>query len=165
MKSTVAADDAAIDWDRIPGLWARTFLNPDGTESRPLLTNIKVAGRKRASDRAATWLRVAMVALAILALTAAVVSYQAQYVMIFAYKGVKVIAALQAGIPDAAALVFASLGIALALTGKRAIRARVLNVAAVGTSIVMNLLAASAGWKALAVWVLAPVAYAVTTTR
>jgi hypothetical protein len=83
--------------------------------------------------------------------------------MIYAFKGVKVIAALQAGIPDAAALVFASLGIALALTGKRAIRARVLNVAAVATSIVMNLLAASAGWKAMAVWVLAPVAYAVTS--
>jgi hypothetical protein len=149
--------------DRTRGLWLRQFTDPDGIGTRPVLTNLKVAGRKGSSDRARTWLRVAMAALGILALTAAIVSYQAQYVMIYAYKGVKIIAALQAGIPDAAALVFASLGIALALTGKRAIRARVLNVAAVGTSIVMNLLAASAGWKALAVWVLAPVAYAVTS--
>ena len=34
------------------------------------------------------------------------------------------IAALEAAIPDAAALVFASLGIALALHGSRAMRAR-----------------------------------------
>ena len=157
----IGAEDHGAD--RTRGLWLRTFTDPDGISTRPVLTNLKVAGRKGSSDRARTWLRVAMAALGVLALTAAVVSYQAQYVMIYAYKGVRVIAALQAGIPDAAALVFASLGIALALTGKRAIRARVLNVAAVATSIVMNLLAASAGWKAMAVWVLAPVAYAVTS--
>jgi hypothetical protein len=104
-----------------------------------------------------------MVALAVLAITAAIVSYQAQFRLILNYKGDKPIAALQAGIPDAAALVMACLGIALALHGKRAIRARVLNLAAVGTSVYMNLLAASAGWKALAVWALAPVAYAVTS--
>ena len=62
--------------------------------------------------------------------------------MVHAVKGMRV-AALEAGIPDAAAVVFASLGIALALHGKRAIRARVLNVGAVATSITMNLLAAA----------------------
>ena len=40
------------------------------------------------------------------------------------------IAALEAAIPDAAALVFACLGIALALHGRRALRARALNLAA-----------------------------------
>jgi hypothetical protein len=76
-------------------------------------------------DRAATWLRVAMVALALLAAAAAVVSYAAQYQLVRAVKttAAAVIAALQARIPDAGALVFAALGIALALHGKRAIRA------------------------------------------
>src|SRR5262249_29702551 len=64
-------------------------------------------------------------------------------------------------IPDAAALVFASLGIALALHGRRALRARVLNVAAVATSVAMNALAAPPGGRAVAVWVLPPGAYAV----
>jgi hypothetical protein len=104
-----------------------------------------------------------MAGLAVLAAAAAVVSYQAQYRMVAGYKHAPTMAALQAGIPDAAALVFASLGIALALHGKRAIRARLLNVASVGTSVAMNALAASAGWRALAVWVLPPVAYALAS--
>ena len=83
------------------------------------------AGR---SDQATTWLRCAMLALGVLAAAAAVVSFEAQYRMVFAAKNISVVAALEAGIPDAAALVFASLGIALALHGRRAIRARVLNV-------------------------------------
>jgi hypothetical protein len=104
-----------------------------------------------------------MAGLAVLAAAAAVVSYQAQYRMVAGYKHVPAIAALQAGIPDAAALVFASLGIALALHGRRAIRARALNVASVGTSVGMNALAASPGWRALAVWVLPPAAYALAS--
>lgn len=104
-----------------------------------------------------------MAALAVLAATSAVVSYQAQFRLIMAYKHVKTIAELQASIPDVSALVFAALGIALALHGKRALRARALNVAAVATSVTMNVLAAGHGWKALAVWALAPVAYAVTS--
>jgi len=127
-------------------------------------------GRRRAPrpprsprDRAAKWLRNAMAALAVLALTAAAVSYQAQYVMVRGYKGSAVIAALQAGIPDVGAMVFASLGIALALQGKHAIRPRLLNVACVGLSIAMNALAASAGWTALAVWVMPAAVYAVAS--
>lgn len=104
-----------------------------------------------------------MVGLAVLAAAAAVVSFQAQYQMVAGYKHARVVAALQAGIPDAAALVFASLGIAMALHGRRAVRARALNVASVGTSVVMNALAASPGWRALAVWVLPPAAYALAS--
>jgi hypothetical protein len=104
-----------------------------------------------------------MAGLGLLAAAAAVVSFQAQYQMVAGYKHAPVIAAVQAGIPDAAALVFASLGIALALHGKRALRARVLNVAAVATSVAMNALAASPGWRAAAVWVLPPVAYALAS--
>src|SRR5439155_9358272 len=92
-----------------------------------------------------------------------VVSYQAQYQLVAGYKHVPVVAAVQAAIPDVAALVFASLGIALALHGRRAVRARALNVASVGTSVAMNALAATPGWRALAVWVLPPVAYALAS--
>ena len=95
-----------------------------------------------------------MIALGVLAAAAAVVSFAAQYRMVFAAKHLAPIAALEAGIPDAAALVFASLGIALALHGRRAIRARVLNVAAVATSIAMNLLAADPGWPNVAIWLM-----------
>ncbi len=44
-------------------------------------------------------------------------------------------------LPDAAALVFACLGVALALHGRRAIRARMLNLASVATSVFMNAIA------------------------
>jgi len=104
-----------------------------------------------------------MLALGVLAVAAAVVSYEAQYRMVFAAKDAAPVAALEAGIPDVAALVFATLGIALALHGKRAIRARVLNVAAVATSVTMNVLAARAGWKDLAIWAMPPVAYALAS--
>jgi hypothetical protein len=104
-----------------------------------------------------------MVSLAVLAAASAVVSYAAQYRMVFAAKGNAVVAALEAAIPDLAALIFATLGIALALHGKRAIRARVLNVAAVVTSVAMNVLASGRGWRDLAIWAMPPVAYALTS--
>jgi phosphate/sulfate permease len=70
---------------------------------------------------------------------------------------------IQAAIPDLGSLVFACFGIALALHGKRAIRARLLNVLCVGISIAMNALAARSGWSALAVWVMSPVIYALAS--
>jgi hypothetical protein len=119
-------------------------------------------GRPR--DQAGQWLRSAMIALGLLAAAAAVVSFEAQYRMVYAAKGVKAIAAPEAGIPDMSAVVFASLGIALALHGKRALRARALNVAAVATSIGMNFLAATGGsWRDVAIWVMPSVAYAVAS--
>ena len=122
-----------------------------------------VPGGGEPGDRSGAWLRTAMAGLAVLAAAAAVVSYQAQYQLVAGYKHAPVVAAVQAAIPDVAALVFASLGIALALHGRRAVRARALNVAAVGTSVAMNALAAAPGWRALAVWVLPPVAYALAS--
>jgi hypothetical protein len=104
-----------------------------------------------------------MIALAVLAAAAAVVSYAAQYRMVFAAKRVAPVAALEAAIPDVAALIFATLGVALALHGRRAIRARVLNVAAVATSVAMNVLAAGRGWRDLAIWAMPPVAYALAS--
>ena len=73
-------------------------------------------------DRAGAWLRGAGISLAGLAAAAASVSYWAQFEFIVNVKHQKVISYIQAGIPDAGALVFACLGIALALHGKRAIR-------------------------------------------
>jgi hypothetical protein len=104
-----------------------------------------------------------MVSLAVLAAASAAVSYAAQYRMVLAAKGSAPVAALEAAIPDVAALIFATLGIALALHGRRAIRARVLNVASVATSVTMNVLAAGHGWRDLAVWVMPPVAYALAS--
>jgi hypothetical protein len=117
----------------------------------------------RLNDRSGLWLRNAAAGLAVLAAAAAAVSFTAQYRMVDATRHLPVIAALEAAIPDAAALIFASLGIALALHGRRALRARALNLAAVGTSVFMNALAAAPGWRNLVIWILPPVAYALAS--
>ena len=121
------------------------------------------AASRRNSDRAHGWLRGAMTALAVLAVAAAAVSWDAQYVLVQAVKHAKVIAALEAGIPDVGALIFAALGIALALHGKRAIRPRTLNVACVGISLGMNALASAPGWRDLAIWVMPSAVYALAS--
>src|SRR5215470_1634578 len=104
-------------------------------------------------DRSGLWLRNAAAGLCVLAAAAATVSFTAQYRMVDAIRH----------LPDAAALVFASLGIALALHSRRALRARALNLAAVGTSVFMNAIAAAPGWRNLAIWILPPVAYALAS--
>jgi hypothetical protein len=114
-------------------------------------------------DRSVLWLRNAAAALCALAAAAATVSFTAQYQLADATRHLPVIAALEAAIPDAAALVFASLGIALALHGRRALRARTLNLASVATSVFMNTIAAAPGWRNLAIWALPPVAYALAS--
>ncbi len=118
-----------------------------------------VSGR----DHSRIWLRNAATGLCLLAAAAAVVSFTAQYRMVDATRHLPAVAALEAGIPDAAALVFACLGIALALHGSRAIRARILNVASVGTSVFMNVIAAAPGWRNLAIWAMPPIAYALAS--
>ena len=114
-------------------------------------------------DHSGTWLRNAATGLCLLAAAAAVVSFTAQYRMVDATRRLAVVSGLEAAIPDAAALVFACLGIALALHGRRAIRARILNVASVGTSVFMNAIAAAPGWRNLAIWAMPPVAYALAS--
>src|SRR5271169_2454272 len=114
-------------------------------------------------DRSGLWLRNAAAGLCVLASAAAAVSFTAQYRMAEAARHLPVVAALEAAIPDAAALVFACLGIALALHGRRAIRARALNLASVGTSVFMNAIAAAPGWRNLAIWAMPPVAYALAS--
>lgn len=144
------------------GIAGEHYGEPDRRRGVRIL-HLRLLGGRGQEDRAGTWLRNAMIALGLLAAAAAVVSFEAQYRMVFAAKHVKVIAALEAGIPDVSAVVFAALGIALALQGRRALRPRVLNVAAVATSIGMNYLAAAAGWRDAAIWVMPSVAYAVAS--
>jgi hypothetical protein len=114
-------------------------------------------------DRSGLWLRNAAAGLCVLAAAAAAVSFTAQYRMAESARHLPAIAALEAAIPDAAALVFACLGIALALHGRRALRARALNLAAVGTSVFMNAIAAAPGWRNLAIWAMPPIAYALAS--
>ena len=108
-------------------------------------------------------LRNAAAGLCILAAAAAAVSFTAQYRMAEAARHLPMVAALEAAIPDAAALVFACLGIALALHGRRALRARALNLASVGASVFMNAIAAAPGWRNLVIWAMPPIAYALAS--
>jgi hypothetical protein len=126
----------------------------------------KASGTGRAGpgrDRSGLWLRNAAAGLCVLAAAAAAVSFTAQYRMADAARHLPVVAALEAAIPDAAALVFACLGIALALHGRRALRVRALNLASVGASVFMNAIAAAPGWRNLAIWAMPPVAYALAS--
>ncbi len=114
-------------------------------------------------DRSGLWLRHAAAGLCVLAGAAAAVSFTAQYRMVDAVRHLPVVAALEAAIPDAAALVFACLGIALAVHGRRALRARALNLASVAASVFMNAIAAAPGWRNLAIWAMPPVVYALAS--
>ncbi len=114
-------------------------------------------------DRSGLWLRNAAAGLIVLAGAAAVVSFTAQYRMADAARHLPAVAAAEAAIPDAAALVFACLGIALALHGRRALRARALNLASVAASVFMNAIAAAPGWRNLAIWAMPPIAYALAS--
>ena len=118
---------------------------------------------RRPKDRSGLWLRHAAAGLCVLAAAAAAVSFTAQYRMVQATRHLPVVAALEAAIPDAAALVFACLGIALAVHGRRALRARALNLASVAASVFMNAIAAAPGWRNLAIWAMPPVAYALAS--
>jgi hypothetical protein len=114
-------------------------------------------------DHPGIWLYTAAAGLCALAGAAAVVSFTAQYRLVYAARRLAVVAGLEAAIPDAAALVFACLGVALALHGRRAVRARLLNMASAGASVFMNVIAAALGWRDLAVWAMPPAAYALAS--
>jgi len=124
-----------------------------------------VDGDINSSARASgqVWLRNAVAALGVLAAAAATVSWQAQFVMVSAVKRPAVIAAIEAGIPDAGALIFAGLGIALALHGRRALRPRSLNLACVAISLTMNAMAAGRGWRDVAIRVMPAAIYALAS--
>ena len=143
----------------IPGEWT----------TMPKITEISTSNKKERPEMdsltrpAGIWLNCAGAGLFALAGAAAAVSFTAQYRLVFAARGIALAAALEAAIPDAAALVFACLGVALALHGRHAVRARILNAASAGTSVFMNVIAAGPGWRDMAVWVMPPAAYALAS--
>jgi hypothetical protein len=116
----------------------------------------------RGSDRPHFWLPIAAAGLCVLSAAAAIVSYAAQYRLVYAARHLVVAALPEAAIPDVAAL-FACLGVALAVHGRRAIRARMLNAASAGGSVFMNVIAAAPGWRNLAVWAMPPAMYALAS--
>jgi len=129
----------------------------------PVTTVAARQPRRRGPGEAGWWLRGAAAVLALLAGAAAAVSWQAQYVMVLGVKHAQAVAAVEAGIPDAGALIFAALGVALALHGRRALRPRVLNAACIAVSLAMNALAAGHGWRDLAIWVMPAGIYALAS--
>ena len=133
--------------------------------ARNMVNSVSTSPRRPmpASERSGLWLRNAAAGLCVLAAAAAAVSFTAQYRMVDAARHLAAVAALEAAIPDAAALVFACLGIALALHGRRALRPRALNLASVGASVFMNAIAAAPGWRNLAIWAMPPIAYALAS--
>jgi hypothetical protein len=163
VKDYSAMRTAATRTPQNPGMVGQASGSPARTTmiGRPVGPAVGPGGP--GEDRSGVWLRNAAVGLGVLAAAAAVVSFAAQYRMIYAARRLAVVAGLEAAIPDAAALVFACLGVALALQRRRAVRPRVLNVAAVGTSVFMNAIAAAPGWRSVAIWVLPPVAYALAS--
>jgi hypothetical protein len=136
--------------------------SPEARDASPAAKSHRREARP-GKDRSAAWLCTAAAGLCALAAAAATVSFTAQYQLADATRHLPIIAALEAAIPDAAALVFACLGVALALHGRRAIRARTLNLASVGTSVFMNTIAAAPGWRNLAIWAMPPIAYALAS--
>jgi hypothetical protein len=132
----------------------------------PIARTVAALGPRHASpgrDRLGIWLYAAAAGLLALAAAAAAVSFSAQYRLVYTARHLALAAGLEAAIPDAAALVFACLGIALALHGRRAVRARALNAASAGASVFMNVIAAAPGWRDLAVWAMPPAAYALAS--
>lgn len=149
------------------GRWEPFGVTETDFETAPDHDGLRVAnvtpGGDQNKDAARRWLTVAMAALGALAVAAAAVSWQAQYDMVLGIKHRQWVAALEAGIPDAGAIVFAALGIALALHGKRAVRTRALNILCVGISLMQNALAAGTGWRDLMIWVMPSAVYAVAS--
>ena len=156
---TVLADDRGRGWEPFGITRADFAAVPERDGMR--VVNVKFGGEP--GGMAGLWLAGAAGVLALLAAAAAAVSWQAQYTMVRGVKHATVVAAIEAGIPDAGALVFAALGVALALHGKRALRPRALNAACIGISLAMNALAAGHGWRDLAIWVMPAAVYALAS--
>ena len=144
------------EYDEAPDGRGQKILNITWRRPRPGSR----ATREDERDQSGTWLRSAVIGLGVLAAAAAAVSFAAQYQLVFAAKGIRWASVLEAGIPDVGSMVFAALGIALALKGKLALRARGGNLACVGLSLTMNLIAAAAGWRGVAIWVMPSAVYA-----
>lgn len=94
------------------------------------------------------------------------VSIKAQYDFILGEKGDHTAAWMEAVLIDLMAVSMSTLGLVMALKGKSSLIERILALVAVAASIGMNLLSADlTDFRSVAVWVLAPLVYAVTSDR
>ena len=146
-------------------LYERTVHAPGGTPGRPYrMINIPVAGGERRPGT--VLLVVASGLLFLLAAGLGYVSWRAQFMFVNKAKNAPLAAGLEALGLDAAAVIFALLGLAHARMGRPARVERVLNVACALGSMVMNVLAADLGSpRSVAVYVLPPVLYAACSDR
>jgi hypothetical protein len=104
--------------------------------------------------------------LAALAVAMGIVSWHGQFGFIFDIKHQRLAAALEALGPDCGAVIFAILGVALALLGRRAIAERILVCACAALSILMNLGSANLGSpRAIGAYIMPPVLFAITSDR
>ena len=127
-------------------------------------------GETRALPRRVTLrgclITLAALLLAGLATAMGVVSWAGQFGFIYDIKHDRLAAALEALGPDCGAIIFAILGIALALAGRRAVAERVLVCACSALSVLMNLGASDiASPRAIGVYVLPPALFAITSDR
>lgn len=150
---------------------AGTVRDGDGRERRFTTVSWR-PGRSNAGkkDRDGWYLlTIAVSFLLLIALAAATmyVSYEAQAGYIEEHKDDEAAIVLEAISWDAAAIVLALLGLATAMRGRSALRARVGNLACVAVSCLMNAAPAWDGadthWGALLVWVGPPLLYAMTS--
>jgi hypothetical protein len=108
----------------------------------------------------ATWL------LALLGAGLMYVSFDAQYTFIFAQKGDRAAALIEAAMLDTGMVILSALGIGLARAGKPSRSVRFLIMVCAGASAGMNVAAADpASWRPVAAYVAAPVFLAVITDR
>ena len=147
------------------GLFDSITVHEDGTQRRGPITNIRrLAGNDRPPGT--VLLAAASALLLFLAVAQGYVSWFAQYGFIFRARHASLASGLEALGLDAAALIFALLGLAHARMGKPARVERTLNAACALGSMVMNILAANMGSpRSIAVFVLPPLLYVTTSDR
>ena len=141
-------------------------VNGDGTETvqrRRYLTDTPLTAVRKPGT---ILLAVASGLLFLLAAAQAYASWRAQYVFVDKARRAPLASGLEAAGLDAAAVIFALLGLAHARMGRPASVERILNVACALGSMVMNVLAADLGSpRSVAVYVLPPVLYAACSDR
>jgi hypothetical protein len=159
-----------------PGLLARGLRlvrarREDGSMTPEFLTNVGTFGsdedrEHRGVNAGALLLAAASILLAANAAAMGVVSWHAQYAFVFHVKHQHVASGLEALGLDAGAVIFAILGIALAILGRRAGIERALVVACSAGSAGMNLLGANLGSpRSVAVYVMPSLLFAAGSDR
>jgi hypothetical protein len=127
--------------DHGAGLWSRTWLRRDGTESGPVLTNLRIAGAARRPG--SLLVAVATGLLFGLGLGLLGVSLAAQYRYVFHERHQHLASITEALALDVGMVIFSLLALGLARAGKSARVERVLITACAAGSAVMNYAAAN----------------------